>query len=61
MVRRGHKVSVIDNLSTGQFKNSEKYYKKIKFFNIDISQEKNKKMNKIFKKIDWVFHLAGPR
>ena len=60
LVRRGHKVSVIDNLSTGQFKNLRNIIKKIKFFNIDISQEKNKKkMNKIFKKIDWVFHLAG--
>ena len=60
LVRRGHKVSVIYNLSTGQFKNLRNIIKKIKFFNIDISQEKNKKkMNKIFKKIDWVFHLAG--
>ncbi len=60
LVRRGHKVSVIDNLATGQFKNLRNIIKKIKFFNIDISQEKNKKkMNKIFKKIDWVFHLAG--
>ena len=60
LVRRGHKVSVIDNLATGQLKNLRNIIKKIKFFNIDISQEKNKKkMNKIFKKIDWVFHLAG--
>jgi len=60
LVKKEHKVSVVDDLSTGQIKNLKSIKKKINFYKIDISKEKNKKkLYKILNKIDWVFHLAG--
>jgi len=60
LVSQRNNVLVLDNLSTGQIKNLNQSKKKIKFYNIDISLEKNtSKLDKIFKGVDWVFHLAG--
>jgi len=55
LVKRGNKVSVIDNLSTGK---KEYLNPKAKFYKIDICSPG---INKIFKhkKFDYVFHLAA--
>ena len=58
LVKLKCKVTVIDNLSTGQLKNLSKSSSKIKFVNMDIST-KSKKLDKICENVDWVFHLAG--
>jgi len=58
LVDLGHEVTVLDNLVTGQLSNLKKSSKKIKFVKIDLSSKKIK-LDKYFKKIDWVFHLAG--
>ena len=55
LVKRGHKVSVIDNLSTGQ---KEYLNARAKFYKADICSPA---IDKIFKheKFDYVFHLAA--
>ena len=58
LVKLGHKVIILDNLSTGRLKNLNKIKKKIKFVKCDISNN-TKRLRLIFKKVDWVFHLAG--
>ena len=40
LVELGHKVTVLDNLSSGKIKNLKKVKKKIKFFKIDLSKKK---------------------
>ena len=37
LLKEGHHVTIIDNLSTGRFENIKKYSKKIKFYKKDIS------------------------
>ena len=60
LVKQKHQVIVLDNLSTGQKKNLNKCFGKIRFINIDISSEKNTlKLEKELKGVDIVFHLAG--
>ncbi len=60
LVKQNHEIIVLDNLSTGQKKNLNNCFKKIKFLKIDISLEKNVfKLEKEFKGVDIVFHLAG--
>ena len=58
LVSYGHDVTVLDNLSTGQKKNLKSSKPKIKFINKDLSRNLDD-LKHIFKKIDWVFHLAG--
>ena len=58
LVSLGHEVIVLDNLVTGQLSNLKRVKNKIKFVNIDLSSKKIK-LDKYFKKVDWVFHLAG--
>ena len=58
LVDLGHEVTVLDNLVTGQLSNLKKVKNKIKFVNIDLSSKKTR-LDKFFKKVDWVFHLAG--
>jgi len=55
LIKRGHKVCVIDNLSTGK---KEYLNSKAKFYKIDICSSA---IDKIFKreKFDYVFHLAA--
>lgn len=57
LVQLKHKVTVIDNLSTGNLKNINNFKNKINFVKADIYDYK--KISKNFKKADWVFHLAA--
>ncbi len=58
LVNIGHKVIVLDNFSTGRISNLSHHKKKnVKIIRTDIS--KNKKIDKYFNKVDYVFHLAG--
>ena len=58
LVRKGHKVTVLDNFSTGRRSNLSHHNKKdVKIIKIDIS--KNKQLIKYFKGVSYVFHLAG--
>tara|TARA_B100000965_G_scaffold392474_1_gene402064 strand:+ start:471 stop:1487 length:1017 start_codon:yes stop_codon:yes gene_type:complete len=60
LTKQNHQVIVLDDLSTGQKKNLIKYYRKIRFIKIDLSNEKNiSKLKKILKGVDIVYHLAG--
>jgi len=54
LIRECHRVTIIDNLSTGKCKN---LHKKAKFFKLDISNLKAIKSH--FKKQDVVFHVAA--
>jgi len=58
LVKLGHEVIVLDNLSTGQLSNLDQVKNKIEFINVDISSNKNS-IYKYFSNVDWVFHLAG--
>lgn len=58
LVKLKYEVIVIDNLSTGNFKNLEHIKDQIKFENIDISK-KTKQLEVAFSNSDYVFHLAG--
>ena len=58
LIKLGHKVVVLDDLSTGRLSNLKNVKNKIEFYKIDISK-KNSLINKYFKKVDWVFHIAG--
>jgi len=58
LVKKGHKVTVLDNFVTGRKSNLQNHKKKnVKIVNIDISGKR--KLDKYFKGIDYVFHLAG--
>jgi UDP-glucose 4-epimerase len=58
LVKSGHKVIILDNLSTGVSSNLKTIKNKIKFINCDISKD-NKRFRSFFNNVDWVFHLAG--
>ena len=58
LIELGHKVTVIDNLSTGIESNLKKIKEKINFKKLDISKIKD--LDQVsFQDVDWVFHLAG--
>ena len=57
LISMGHKVVVLDNLSTGKRKNLFNVKKNIFFKKVDLSKKNN--IEKYFKNVDWVFHLAG--
>ena len=57
LVKKKHKVIVIDNFSTGLKNNLKLSQKKVKIINKDISHNNN--LDRIFKGVDYVFHLAG--
>ena len=58
LVSKGHKVVVLDNFSTGKRSNLSHHKKKnVKIIRIDIST--NKRLDKHFKGVNYVFHLAG--
>jgi UDP-glucose 4-epimerase len=59
LVAKGHKVIGIDNFATGRKENLSSSIKKIKFKKIDIKNLIQLKKTNLFKKVDWVFHLAG--
>ena len=58
LVKMGHQVTVLDNLSTGKLSNLKKVKDKIEFVQIDVANNKDS-IDKHFNNIDWVFHLAG--
>ena len=58
LVKKGHKVTVLDNFSTGRKSHlSHHKSKNVKIVKIDIS--KNNKLDKYFRGVHYVFHLAG--
>jgi len=57
LIDKGHKVIVIDNLSNGRISNLNKSIDKIKFVKQNI--QNSKKIDKYFKNVDYVFHLAA--
>lgn len=58
LVEIGHKVIVLDNFVSGKKVNLSHHKKKnVKIIKLDISENKN--LDKYFKKVDYVFHLAG--
>ena len=58
LVKIGHKVIVLDNFISGKKSNLSHLKKKnLKIFKIDISKSTN--LDKYFKGIDYVFHLAA--
>ena len=57
LIKLGHKVIVIDNLAIGKLQNLKSINNKIKFIKKDIRNYKA--INKYFKNIDCVFHLAA--
>ncbi len=59
LVKDGHQVFAIDNFSTGLLRNLQKSKKKIHIVNADISNLKKLKKLNCFRRVDWVFHLAG--
>lgn len=54
LLKKGHKVLIVDNLSTGK---KENLNPKAKFHKLDIRNLKA--IEPLFKNIDWVFHLAA--
>jgi UDP-glucose 4-epimerase len=58
LIKNGHQVVVLDNLSAGNLSNLDHIKNKIEFVNIDVSSNQEA-INKYFDKVDWVFHLAG--
>lgn len=58
LVLKNHKVIVLDNFSTGRLSNLFHHSKKnVKIVKIDISSKRN--LDKYFKGVKYVFHLAG--
>ena len=57
LIKLKYQVTIIDNLSTGRLENISRFKNKVKFYKLDI---KNKyKIEKLFKKIDIVYHCAA--
>lgn len=57
LVKEGHQVTVVDNLSIGRIENLNSVFRKIKFVQKDITKKSD--IEKFFKGIDNVFHLAA--
>ena len=58
LIKKNHKVIVLDNFSTGRRSNlSHHNNKNVKIIKIDISSNRN--LDKYFAGVDYVFHLAG--
>ena len=58
LVRIGHKVIILDNFVSGKKNNLAHHKKKdVKIVKLDISKSKN--LDKYFKGVDYIFHLAG--
>ena len=59
LIKLGHEVIIIDNLSNGRLNNIEHLLnkKKFKFHELDIINLED--IKPIFKDVDWVFHLAA--
>ena len=58
LIKKKHKVIVLDNFSTGRKSNLKTHSNKnLKIIKIDISKKQN--LDKYFFGVDYVFHLAG--
>ncbi len=57
LVKKGHQVKIIDNLSTGKIKNLEEISSKVKFVKGDIRN--SKMLEKEFRGADFVLHQAA--
>ena len=58
LVKKRHKVVILDNFNTGRRSNLSQHKKKnVRIVKIDISSNKN--LDKYFKGVKYVFHLAG--
>ncbi len=57
LVQQNYKVTILDNLSSGNLKNLQLIKNKIKFIRCDLT--KQKKLFKLLHNVDYVFHLAG--
>jgi len=57
LLEMGHKVTVLDNFSTGRKENLSHVKNKIKLVECDLSSKGD--WIKEFNKVDWVFHLAS--
>ena len=58
LVRIGHKVIILDNFVSGKKNNLAHHKKKdVKIVKLDISKSKN--LDRYFKGVDYIFHLAG--
>tara|TARA_B100001175_G_scaffold59938_1_gene48525 strand:+ start:8555 stop:9535 length:981 start_codon:yes stop_codon:yes gene_type:complete len=57
LIKKNFSVTVIDNFSTGRMQNLSQVKNKIKIVKKDITSEKN--LNKYFKGVKYVFHLAA--
>jgi len=59
LIKSGHEVVVLDNLSNGRLRNIEHHLdnKNFKFHELNIINLED--IKPVFKDIDWVFHLAG--
>ena len=58
LVKKKHKVIVLDNFDTGRLSNLSHHSKNnVKIIRVDISKGEN--LSRYFKNIDYVFHLAG--
>ena len=55
----GHKVVVVDNLSTGTISNISGLFDLPNFNFIELDICNNKQLADVFEDIDWVFHLAA--
>ncbi len=58
LIKLGHQVIVLDNLSTGRLSNLLQVKNKIEFINVDVANSENS-IGQYFNDVDWVFHLAG--
>ena len=57
LLKEGHDIKVLDNLSTGRIQNVQHVHNDIEIINCDLAYAG--KWEKHFKNIDWVFHLAS--
>jgi UDP-glucose 4-epimerase len=57
LIKKGHRVIIIDNLSTGRLNNIKSFKNKVRFIKADISE--SGKWTENFKNVKIVFHLAA--
>ncbi|MBK6908550.1 MAG: SDR family oxidoreductase [Rhodocyclaceae bacterium] len=59
LIRHGHEVTVVDNLTSGRLKNLQGISDSPAFHFVDADIRDIEALPPLFKDIDWVFHLAG--
>lgn len=58
LVAAGHRATVLDDLSTGKRINLSSVQKSVRFVVVDVAQP-YRGIDRLFKDVDWVYHLAG--